>query len=405
MTNICVLGQGYVGLSLAMGAAIAGHRVVGLDSNVQRIASLGQFKTNIEGLSDEILADLIQSGRYSPTTNLSEMENSDIVIIAVPTPLTDSRKPDLTFLELAAVSIANTMRRKALIVNESTSFPGTLRNFIKPIIESISRIDFEYVAAPERIDPSNRDWDLKNTPRVIGGLDDSGVEKAFNFYTTFCSNVHIVSSPEVAEASKLYENTFRQINIAFANEFSKIATALGFSTHEAINAASTKPFGFLPFYPGIGVGGHCIPIDPTYLSSAALAKGVDAKCIELANSINLSMVDFIIEKINNYLDKPVQKPKIQIAGIAYKTEVADLRESPALDLINKLRQQGSEVTWHDPIVKEWNGEISSPLISTNDLGLIVTPHRCIDFSIWKNSKMSVLDISSTPMNFGWPKFL
>jgi UDP-N-acetyl-D-glucosamine dehydrogenase len=291
-----------------------------------------------------------------------------------------------------------------LIINESTSYPGTLRNFVKPLISKISKFNFEYASAPERIDPANPNWNLNNTPRLVSGLTRAGTDKALDFYRSICSNVHEVSQPEVAEAAKLFENTFRQINIALVNEFAIIAKAIGFSAHEAIEAASTKPFGFMPFYPSIGVGGHCIPVDPSYLSYSASKSGTSAKFIELANNTNLNMARYVVQEINSEIKGGFDKKRIQIAGISYKPEVSDMREAPALRLIQELKNHGAYVTWHDPVVKFYEKEKSSPLDPSVDVGIIVTPHKGIDYSPWKNGKVRVYDLSANSLNYGWPKF-
>lgn len=403
--KISVIGQGYVGLTLSIGAAKAGHTVVGIDTNQKLVSSLKKYESKVPGISSEEIRNLIQNSHFNPTSDISEMNGSEIVVIAVPTPLTSSREPDLQFLESAVTSIAKVMQNSALIVNESTSFPGTLRNFIKPKIEKISKIKFEYASAPERIDPANLHWNIGNTPRVIGGLTEKATKMASNFYQDFCSEIHYVLTPEVAEASKLFENTFRQINIALANEFSLIATKIGFSTYDAISAAATKPFGFMPFYPSIGVGGHCIPVDPSYLSYAANQVGIRANLIELANETNLSMARHVVESISEFLGKPLLNLNIQLIGISYKIDVADLRESPALILISELRSKGASVKWHDPLVNEWNGENSSHIDPNVDLGLIVTPHTTIDLSDWQKFTTKVLDLTPNSTDYGWPKFL
>jgi UDP-N-acetyl-D-glucosamine dehydrogenase len=292
-----------------------------------------------------------------------------------------------------------------LIINESTSYPGTLRNFIKPRIDKVNLLNLEFASAPERVDPSNEYWNITNTPRVISGLTNNATNRAVEFYSSFCNKVHQVTSPEIAEASKVFENTFRQVNIALSNEFSLVAQSLGFSGNEAIQAASTKPFGFMPFYPSIGVGGHCIPIDPTYLSYAASLVGIETKIINVANSINTLVTHEVANRIRSYLGGSLSGLKIQIAGIAYKADVSDIRESPALSLINELQILGAQVCWFDPLVSEFNGVKSEPLDANIDLGLIVTPHKQIDFSIWLDAKTRVLDLSSNAQNYGWPKFL
>ena len=405
MSKVSVIGQGYVGLTLAIGAAKSGHEIFGIDVNAKLIANLLIGKTDVPGIIKNEIDDLIINKNYQPTTDFSKVSESSIVIIAVPTPLNSNREPDLEYLKRASIEIANFVKSGTLIINESTSYPGTLRNFIKPLIEAESKLDLQYASAPERIDPGNIQWTLSNTPRILGGLSDEATNKAFQFYSSFCLNVNVVSSPEVAEAAKLFENTFRQINIALANEFSIISSALGFSTNEAIVAASTKPFGFMPFFPSIGVGGHCIPIDPSYLSHAANQVGVRANFIELANSTNLNMVEHVAEKISVYLEKPLQNLKIQITGIAYKSGVSDLRESPALNLILELRSRGAEVIWNDPLVGEWNGESSSPIETNIDLGILVNPFNLSDLKVWLDAGTRVIDLSANSSDYGWPKFL
>jgi UDP-N-acetyl-D-glucosamine dehydrogenase len=402
--KIAIIGQGYVGLNLAVVSAYFGHDVIGIDLSEKLVNQLLNGETFVPGIDKETLIKLINSKNYTPSTDSSLMDGADVVVIAVPTPLDSNRRPDLTYLERACTQISQFLKNKALIINESTSYPGTLRNFIKKTIESNSTVEFLYASAPERIDPGNSNWKLTNTPRVISGLSNEATEKACEFYQTFCSKVHPVSSPEVAEASKLFENTFRQINIALANEFAIVAHQLGFSATEAINAASTKPFGFMPFFPGIGVGGHCIPVDPSYLSYAAELVGGEAKFIELANSTNLSMAKYTVDRITHLFGGSLLGKSVQIAGIAYKPDIPDLRESPALLLINELKSKGAVVTWCDPHVQEFQGEKSSELNPKVDIGLIVTPHKKIDFSKWQSMGERVLDLSALPNTYGWSKF-
>ena len=403
--KIAVIGQGYVGLTLAVGAANVGHSVIGLDSNSNLVKDLAKGVSFIPGIDKVELRKLLSSGKYVPTDSISNLNGCEAIIIAVPTPLNSDRNPDLRYLELAVIQIADSVQNEALIVNESTSYPGTLRNFIKPLIETRSKVRFLYASAPERIDPGNDKWNLFNTPRVISGLTFEATKKTISLYKSFCKTVQEVSSSEVAEASKLFENTFRQINIALANEFSIISNAMGFSANEAIRAAATKPFGFMQFFPSIGVGGHCIPVDPSYLSYAAEIAGVKAKFIDLANETNLMIHKKIILRIKDYVGGALEGKRIQVAGIAYKPNVSDLRESPALLLIEELKKSGAEVSWCDPLVKEFNGKFSDPLSADIDIGLIVTPHDQLDFSIWKNPDVTVLDISASTKDFGWPKFL
>ena len=404
--NVIVVGQGYVGLPLSINAAKAGYKVYGFDINSNKVKQLQEGITESPEVKKTDLIKLQKLGKIQFTNTIPKLNHRSIVVIAVPTPLDSSRNPDLSMLNKACELIADVIVNGSLLINESTSYIGTLRDLIKPKIEKLSSAkDIMYAVAPERIDPGNTAWNLYNTPRVISGLDDASINCAVKFYSMFCKKLHIVSSPEVAEATKLFENTFRQVNIALVNEFSNIAKSTGFSTYEAIQAASTKPFGFMPFFPSIGVGGHCIPVDPSYLSFSADSVGIQANFIHLANQTNSSRPREIANRIATFMGGNLSNVKIQLAGIAYKLNIADLRESPALNLIAELEALGASVSWHDPYIDEYKNYNSIELKSDIDLGLIVTPHDNIDFSIWKKSKIKVLDLSTGSKNFGWPKFL
>ena len=405
MIKVSIIGQGYVGFPLAIHAAIAGNVVVGYDKDKYKIFEITQGRYPISELDNSSISLLIDNNMYTPTHDPTLISDSDIIVLAVPTPLDSNGNPDTSLLEDAARSVANNCKPNALIINESTSYPGTLRNLVKPIFKSKPGHKLLFASAPERIDPGNINWNLDNTPRVVAGLTDEATNRAISFYETFCEIVHKASSPEIAEASKLFENTFRMVNIALANEFAIISNNLGFSAHEALTAASTKPFGFMPFYPSIGVGGHCIPIDPKYLSHSAKLAGAIPKLIDLAHDINVSMPKSVALRIKKVLSNDLLNKKIQVAGVAYKPSIPDLRDSPALELIKELRKMGSIVTWHDPVVGKFDNETSSELDPNVDLGLIVTPHEQIDFSIWKNSSVKVLDLSANSRDYGWSKFL
>jgi len=402
--KVSVIGQGYVGLTVSVGAANSGHQVIGFDIDEALIKNLIKGHTFVPGILKDNLLELQSSNKLKFSNHLSSFCESEVIVIAVPTPLDQKRNPDLEMLTSAVNMVAVNIKSDALIVNESTSYPGTLRNLIKPIFEKNNEYRFEFASAPERVDPGNEKWNLENTPRVVAGLTPEATLKATEFYSSFCQRVIQVSTPEIAEASKLFENTFRQVNIALANEFSEIANGLGFSASEAIQAASTKPFGFMPFYPSIGVGGHCIPIDPSYLSYAAAVNGIEASLINLANRTNLSAANKIAQRIKEYMGGSLKGLKIQIAGVAYKTNVPDIRESPALMLINELESLGAEVSWFDNLVGEIGSVKSIPLDQSIDLGIIVTPHDEIDFSIWLKAGIKVLDLSANSRNYGWPKF-
>jgi UDP-N-acetyl-D-glucosamine dehydrogenase len=317
--RVAIIGQGYVGKALGIAAFGAGHDVVGIEIDSMR------------------LAELSSSVGYEVSSDYSAVNGASVVVIAVPTPLDEKREPDLSFLKSACESLRGVLDSSVLVVNESTSFPGTLRNVIAPILGDAHL----YASAPERIDPANEKWGISNTPRLVAGMSDEATAKALEFYRSFCNEVIAVSSPEVAEAAKLFENTFRQVNIALVNEFAQIAQALGISTHDTLAATASKPYGFMPFVPSIGVGGHCIPVDPSYLSFAAEKAGVEASFINLANSVNASMPDYIVGKIGTLLGS-VSGKTVQIAGIAYKADVSDTRESPALALIARLRAMGAQ---------------------------------------------------------------
>jgi UDP-N-acetyl-D-glucosamine dehydrogenase len=404
MIEVSIVGQGYVGFPLAIHAAAAGNTVVGYDNDKSKISDIIQGKYPISGFDTSSVSLLLSSNMYRPTYDATLISKSDVIVLAVPTPLDASGNPDTSLLEDAAITVAKNCKSTALIINESTSYPGTLRNLIEPIFRSKLDHKLLFASAPERIDPGNINWNLDNTPRVVAGLTSEATLKAISFYQTFCKVIHKASSPEVAEASKLFENTFRMVNIALANEFAIISKNLGFSAYEALTAASTKPFGFMPFYPSIGVGGHCIPIDPKYLSHSAKLAGVLPKLIDLAHDINISMPESVAMRIKTELGNDLLNKKIQLAGIAYKPNIPDLRESPALELIMELRKMGAIVTWHDPVVGKFDNEISSELDPNVDLGLIVTPHEQINFSLWKNSSVRILDLSANSRDYGWPKF-
>jgi UDP-N-acetyl-D-glucosamine dehydrogenase len=377
--RVAIIGQGYVGSALGIAAHGAGHEVLGIEIDSARLASL--------------------SVPYRTSNEYAEVSGSRIVVIAVPTPLNARREPDLSFVRSACESLKSVLNSSALVINESTSYPGTLRNVIAPILGDAHL----YASAPERVDPANQKWGIGNTPRLVAGLDDVATKKAVEFYRSFCKEVVEVSSPEVAEAAKLFENTFRQVNIALVNEFAQIASALGISTFETLQAAATKPYGFMSFIPSIGVGGHCIPVDPSYLSHAAREVGVEASFINLANKVNESMPEYVANRIEMASGGSLKGRSVQIAGISYKADVSDTRESPALALMSALRSKGAEVTWCDEVVKSWKNERSTPLSSV-DVGVIATTHTGVDYSPWKNGHTMVIDVS-TAAHTGWPKFL
>jgi UDP-N-acetyl-D-glucosamine dehydrogenase len=376
--KVSIIGQGYVGLTISVFAADH-HQVVGFDKNRGVVDALNAGESHIEGVESADLARHISSGRYRATTHASDIAGSDVVVIAVPTPLTKDRKPDLAFVEAACKTIGENLKTPALIINESTSFPGTVRNLIKPLVEkySIESVEHLYAVSPERVDPGRTDWNQKNTPRLYAGLTHAASVGVRQFYATFCDNLVEVSSPEVAESAKLFENTFRQVNIALVNEFAQIAHALGISVYETLDAAATKPYGFMKFMPSAGVGGHCIPVDPSYLADTAARVGVPATFIERANEVNLEMAKYVVDRVASDNGGNLNGKSVQVIGVAYKPNVADVRETPAEPVIEELKKAGASVTWSDDLVSSWMGEKSTAL-GGSDIALVVTLHSVTD---------------------------
>jgi UDP-N-acetyl-D-glucosamine dehydrogenase len=338
--RVAIIGQGYVGLTIAVDAAKAGNTVVGFDINPTLVDQLNAGTSHIEGVSDSELAALIGAGAYKAITDATALDGCEVIVIAVPTPLDEKRNPDLSFVHDAADLIAKNVKTAALIVNESTSYPGTLR---KEIAARITGLDHLFVSSPERVDPGNTQWGTKDTPRLIGGLTPAAVTKAREFYSSFCDSIIEVSSPEVAEAAKIFENTFRQVNIALVNEFAQISDALGISSREVIEAAATKPYGFMPFSPGPGVGGHCIPVDPSYLAHVANQVGVPATFIKRANEVNLAMPAYVVKRVVAGSGGSISGKSVVVVGVSYKANIADTRETPAAAVIDLLREQGANV--------------------------------------------------------------
>jgi UDP-N-acetyl-D-glucosamine dehydrogenase len=376
--KVSIIGQGYVGLTISVFAA-EHHTIIGFDKNQGVVDALNAGTSHIEGVESADLARLIAGGKYVATTDAVDIEGSDVVVIAVPTPLTKDRKPDLTFVEAACKTIGENLKSSALIINESTSFPGTVRNLIKPLIEKYSdgNIEHMYAVSPERVDPGRSDWNQKNTPRLYAGLTPGASKAVRNFYSTFCDELIEVSSPEVAESAKLFENTFRQVNIALVNEFAQIAHALGISVYETLDAAATKPYGFMKFMPSAGVGGHCIPVDPSYLAHTAAGLGVPATFIERANEVNLEMAKYVVDRVKADNGGSLAGKKVQVVGVSYKPNVADVRETPAEPVIEELKKVGAIVTWSDDLVANWMGQSSTPLGGA-DIAVVVTLHAVTD---------------------------
>jgi len=372
--KIAIIGQGYVGLTIS---TFAGDHfeVIGFDNNQKIVDQLNQGISHIEGVESSNLIRLVKSQKYLATTSGSDISDVEIVVIAVPTPLTKERQPDLAFIDAACRTIGESISKPVLVINESTSFPGTLRKYIKPAVEKYSKnpIEHLYAISPERVDPGRGDFNQKNTPRIYAGLTPEASVITREFYSKFCDNLVEVSSPEVAETAKLFENTFRQVNIALVNEFAQIAHSLGISVYETLDAANTKPYGFMKFTPSAGVGGHCIPVDPTYLAAVAEEHGAPATFIRRANEVNLEMSKYVVDRVQADNGGSLQGKSVLVVGVAYKPNVADVRETAAELVIEHLRQRGAVVSWHDDVVGTWHGENSAPL-SGADITVVVTKH-------------------------------
>jgi UDP-N-acetyl-D-glucosamine dehydrogenase len=380
--HITVVGQGYVGLPLAIKAADSGFTVFGLDDNEEKINKLKSGKSFIEDLGDQVIQTSVDSLRYVPTTDQEVIAKSQVVLICVPTPLSSDHKPDLSPLISATTTVGKNLKAGSLVIVESTIEPGTCRNILLPILlkESGLNLDeFELAYSPERIDPTNKKWDISNTPKLVAGLTDNAAKRAAEFYRKFIDSITICSSLEIAETAKLLENSFRLVNISFINELAIFCQKIGIDISEVISAASTKPYGFMPFYPSIGVGGHCIPVDPIYLANAAKAVGAPSRFIELADQINQEMPGYFVGRAEEKLGG-LKNKRVLVVGVSYKPNVADVRESPVEALIVGLKQKGAQVSWHDDLVKTWNGEKSVALSIDFDLAIIATPHDYLDLT-------------------------
>jgi UDP-N-acetyl-D-glucosamine dehydrogenase len=380
-SNVAVIGQGYVGLPLAIAISEVGISVTGIDKNTSLVNELNLGNTIIEDISSDQMKLAVESGRYSASTNYSRIKESSIILICVPTPLSD-HKPDISYLLDAVKSLSDYLKEGDLVIIESTIEPGTTRNVVIPLLEQVSglsRDKFHVVFSPERIDPTNKNWDLKNTPKLVAGFTRYATKLASDFYSKFITTIIECDSLEVAETAKLLENSFRLVNISFINEQSIFCQKLGIDVNNVIKAAATKPYGFMPFYPSIGVGGHCIPVDPLYLANKAREIGAPTRFIELADQINQEMPGYFVgraeEKVGGLKSK-----KVLVVGVSYKPNVADVRESPVESLMAGLKQKGAQVFWHDDLVKEWNGEKSVALSNKYDLAILATPHDYLDLS-------------------------
>jgi len=387
-----VIGLGYVGLPLAVEAARSGIRVLGFDVKQPVVDGLNAGSSHIQDLTDEEISAEVGAGRFEATTDMERLAECDAVSICVPTPLSKTRDPDISFIFNATAAVARALRPGQLIVLESTTYPGTTREIVQPELEKgglRAGTDFYLCFSPERVDPGNPVWQTKNTPKVIGGITENCARAGVGLYSRFFDTLVPVSSTEAAELTKILENTFRAVNIGLANEVALIADRLGVDVWEVIDAAATKPFGFMKFTPGPGLGGHCIPVDPHYLSWKMRTLNYKTRFIDVASEINSSMPEFVVGKVWEALNRAgraVNGAKVLVVGVAYKPDVDDVRESPALDVIRLLEGDGAEVVYHDPYVPRleeegslWVGqELTDDLISSSDVAVIVTNHSKVD---------------------------
>lgn len=398
--RIGVIGLGYVGLPLIVEFAQKGFKGVGFEVDAKKIDALNSGESYIVDVPSEAIRKCVEAGTLKATLDFSELTDCDVIIICVPTPLRKTKDPDMSYILASGEEIQKYMRAGQLIILESTTYPGTTDEVLQPMFEEKGfKLDEDFLLAfsPERVDPGNPQFQTHNIPKVVGGVTQDSTDVAGMLYGQIVDNVHVVASARVAEAAKLWENTFRAVNIGMANEMAKLCNALGIDTWEVVKAAATKPFGFMPFYPGPGIGGHCIPLDPHYLSWKARQHGFDSQFISLAEQVNSGMPNYVIKLISTALNdqkKSVNGSKVLILGVAYKKDIDDMRESPALSIIDLLRSRGAEVTYHDPFVPEvtfdhaytigdgeplYNTELTDELIAGADCVVICTEHSGVDY--------------------------
>ncbi len=404
MTDICVIGAGYVGLPLAVRFAAVGRRVVCIDPDVRKIESLQRGESYIGDVTTDELAPLVEAGLLGATTDPARLAEAEAVIICVPTPLTRNREPDLSYIRVAAGSLTEHARAGQLVVLESTTYPGTTREVLLPALEArglACGTDVFLAFSPERIDPGRTDFTVRNTPKVVGGITPACVERAVALYSAAVDTVVPVSSPEAAELSKLLENIFRSVNIALVNELAMLCDRLDIDVWEVVDAAATKPFGFMKFTPGPGLGGHCLPLDPFYLSWKAREVDFHTEFIELAGKVNQNMPYHCRELVARALNdrgQSVRGARVLMLGLAYKPNVDDTRESPALKLAELLQDQGAEISYHDPHVVSSSrlGLDSVPLdretLASADCAVIVTAHRGVDYGLVLEHAPLVVDL-------------
>jgi UDP-N-acetyl-D-glucosamine dehydrogenase len=403
--DVAIVGAGYVGLPLAQTFAEAGRTVLLLDVDAGRVAQLNRGESYIEDVASDAFAQHVEQGTIAASTDYDEIADADSILIALPTPLSRQREPDLSILLSATAQIAPRLRKGHLVVLESTTYPGTTREQLLPVLEKGSGLkageDFHLAFSPERVDPGNQNWSTKSVTKVVGGIDEASTDAAAALYGSAIEAVHLVSSPEAAELTKLLENIFRSVNIALVNELAQLCDRMDIDVWEVVEAAATKPFGFMSFQPGPGLGGHCIPIDPFYLTWKAREYGFYTEFIELAGKVNESMPYFcrslVSQAMNHSLQRSMSGSKILVLGVAYKPDISDMRESPAIKLIHLLQTAGADVSYHDPHVPEFDEHgvsLSSVPLEPGafDCVVIVTDHGSIDYDQLVEDAQLVVDL-------------
>ena len=397
--KVAIIGQGYVGLPLAVLATNSGYSVIGIDNDVSKIASLKNGKSYIEDVQDAEVSNMLGKGQFLPSIDYNLISEAQYVVFCLPTPVDSENQPDLSILLTAVREASSFIQKGSVVISESTSFPGTLRNLIAPEFSALGENSVYLGVAPERVDPANDSFSTAEIPRLVSGLNEKATEIVKEFYETLGMKVIATSTPEVAEAAKLLENTFRQVNIALVNEFAKTSAAIGIDVREVIEAAASKPYGFMKFNPGPGVGGHCIPVDPHYLTWISRQHGCDSSLVELANRTNEEMPLYVISRFRALFPRDLIGKKILVAGIAYKAGVSDLRESPALEIINQLVSLGANVSWYDPLVVEYEGEKPSNLNEIYDGVIVTLPKLNLPIDHWVNSGAKIFDCTGYYRNF------
>ena len=395
---LAIIGQGYVGLPLAMAAVDAGWSVLGIEKSNARVEQLNFGSSPVEDISDSRLKDAITAGKYLASSNPAEVSSASVVTICVPTPLDKNRYPDLNLLENAINEISPFLSQETLIVNESTSYPGTLREVIIPRVQELKPENTDrlfFASAPERVNPGDPEWDQRNTPRLVGGIDAESQTRALAFYNSICNSVVTTSTPEIAESAKILENTFRLVNIALINEFTQLCSAQGINVHEVISAAATKPYGFMPFKPGVGVGGHCIPVDPLYLTWWARKGGQVASLVECSDEITNQMPIYVAERALALAKGSAENPRALIMGVAYKPGVGDVRETPASALRVALVSRGAEVAWIDPLVPIWEGTQQVTELWDCDVAIVAINQPGLDVKTIVDRGVPVLDCTNS----------